>query len=183
MTGGRQPAGRDEIHRVLAFAWITFIMCVTAFLPDVTPLLRLRGFLVRWCFHSCGRNFQLGGGVRILFSTRIDLGRDVYVATGCWIQGVGGIAIGDEVMLGPYTILASNDHTKQDGSHRFAPGRNAPITLGRGAWTGGHVVITAGVNVGKGAAVAAGAVVTKDVPDDVVVAGVPARAITLPRKD
>lgn len=152
-------------------------MGLTAPLPDVAPMLKLRGWLVRWCFRSCGRNFQIASGVRILFTTRIDIGHDVYIAPGCWIQGVGGVTLGDQVMLGPYTVLATNNHTKQDGSYRFGPGQAAPIAIGRGAWTGAHVTITAGRRIGEGAAVAAGAVVTEDVADHAKVGGVPARSI------
>jgi len=165
------------VKRIVAYTWFSVVMALTAVLPDFTPVLRLRGWLVRWCFASCGRNFQLASGVRITFTTRVYLGRDVYLAPGCWIQGVGGVTLDDEVMLGPYTILASNNHTKANGSYRFGPGRALPIHLGRGAWTGGHTFIAAGVTVGRGAAVAAGAVVTRDVPDDAVVAGVPARPL------
>ncbi len=163
--------------RIVAYTWFTLVMALTAVLPDVIPVLRLRGWLVRWCFASCGRNFQLASGVRITFTTRVHLGRDVYIAPCCWIQAVGGVTLEDEVMLGPYSMVATNNHTQKDGSYRFGPGRSAPITVKRGAWTGGHTVLAAGVTVGRGAAVAAGAVVTRDVPDDAVVAGVPARPI------
>ena len=163
--------------RVIAYTWFTFIMGITGLLPDVTPVLKLRGLLVRLCFKSCGRNFQIAGGVRITFTTRIDIGDDVYIAPGCWIQGVGGIVLEDEVMLGPYTVLASTNHTKVNGSYRFGQGACATIRLNRGAWTGAHSIITAGVTVGAGAAVAAGSVVTGDVADHVTVGGVPARVI------
>lgn len=163
--------------RVLTYSWFTVMMWLTSMLPDVTAVLKLRGLLVRGCFKSCGRNFQIAGGVRITFTTRLEIGNDAYIAAGCWIQGVGGIVLGDEVMLGPYTILASTNHTKVDGSYRFGQGAPATITLRRGAWTGAHVVVTAGVTIGAGSAVAAGSVVTSDVPDDVVVGGVPARVI------
>ena len=113
----------------------------------------------------------------IIYSANMSIGDDVYIAYGCWIQAVGGVTLEDEVMLGPYTILASSNHTKRGGSFRWAPGRWAPIWMKRGAWTGAHVVVTAGVTVGAGAACAAGAVVTKDVPDDAVVGGIPARPI------
>jgi len=152
-------------------------MALTAFVPDVTPVLKVRGWLLRWCFQSCGRNFQIASGVKVLFTTHIQVGHDVYIATGCWVQGVGGIRLDDQVMLGPYTILATNDHTKVDGSYRFGPGQTSPIHLKRGAWTGAHVVVTAGCTVGEGAAAAAGAVVTEDVPAHAVVAGVPAKVI------
>lgn len=163
--------------RILTYTWFTFVVAATSFLPDVHAILKLRGLLVRACFRRCGRNLQIGGGVRILFTTRVELGHDVYIAPGSWIQAVGRVTLEDEVMLGPLTVLASNNHIRQDRSYRFGRGDPAPITLKRGSWTGAHVVITAGVTVGEGAAIAAGAVVTKDVPDDAVVGGVPARII------
>lgn len=163
--------------RVLAYFWFTLVVSATGWLSDLTPILKLRGFLVRWCFRSCGRNLQIASGVRILFTNRIDLGCDVYIAPGCWLQGVGGIKLGDEVMLGPYTVLATNNHQSREGSYRFGEGAASPIELGRGSWTGAQVVVTAGVKIGDGAAVAAGAVVTSDVAPGVVVGGVPARPL------
>lgn len=155
------------------------VTALTSWLPDVTPMLKLRGWLVRGCFRSCGRNFQLASGTRILFSTRVDLGRDVYIAPGCWLQGVGGIRLGDEVMLGPYTVLATNNHTKSAGSYRFGAGSCAAIAIGAGSWTGAHVTVTAGCTIGAGVAVAAGAVVAEDVPDHALVGGVPAKLIKM----
>ncbi|MBI4716324.1 MAG: acyltransferase [Planctomycetes bacterium] len=166
--------------RLLAYTWFTLVVSLTGFLGDTTPILKLRGVLVRWCFRRSGRNLQIASGVRICFTTRMSVGKDVYIAPGCWIQAAGGVELGDQVMLGPYTVLATNNHTRVDGSYRFGGGAAAPIVLGRGSWTGAHVVITAGVRVGDGAAIAAGAVVTGDVPDGVVVGGVPARPISAP---
>ena len=83
----------------------------------------------------------------------------------------------DMAMLGPFTVLASNNHTKKDGAYRFGPPQRGRITMCRGSWTGAHAVVTMGVTIGKGSAVAAGAVVTKDVPDNCVVGGIPAKVI------
>lgn len=163
--------------RIIAYTWFTVVQALTGLLPDFTPVMRLRGWMIRPCFRRCGRNFQIASGVRILFTTRVEIGRDVYIAPGCWLQGVGGIRLGDEVMLGPYTVLATNNHSRVDGSYRFGPGAASPIALGRGAWTGSHVVVTPGCTIGDGAAVAAGAVVTADVPPNAVVGGVPAKTI------
>jgi acetyltransferase-like isoleucine patch superfamily enzyme len=65
------------------------------------------------------------------------------------------------------------------GSHERRAGavRHDPITIGNGSWIGASATVLAGVSIGSGAVVAAGAVVTEDVPDDVVVAGVPARIV------
>ncbi len=163
--------------RILSYAWLTMVVSLTGFLPDLIPILRFRGFLVRWCFKSCGKNFQIAGGVRITFSTRVEIGDDVYIAPACWIQGIGGIKLGEGVMLGPYTVLSSTNHTKLNGSYRYGPGIRKPIELKDGAWTGALSVITAGTTVGNGAAVAAGSVVTKDVPAHSIVGGVPARIL------
>lgn len=152
-------------------------MVITAWLPDFTPILKLRGFLLKPAFRKCGKNFQIVSGTAINWSSNITVGDDVFIAANCWIQGVGEIELQDQVMLGPFTVLASNEHIKQNGSYRFGPYKRAKITLQRGSWTGAHSVITAGVSIGKGSAVAANAVVTKDVPDNCVVAGVPAKVI------
>ena len=163
--------------RIAKYVWLCLVLSATGWLSDLRPVLRFRGWLVRPAFKRCGKRFEIAGGVRILYSANVEIGDDVYIATGCWIQGYGGVSLASEVMLGPYTVLASNNHTKKNGSYRFGAHEPAPIALGRGAWTGAHVVIAAGVRVGKGVAVAAGAVVTRDVPDDTLVGGVPARII------
>lgn len=165
------------MKRILAFTWFCLVTKLTGWVPDFQFVMRLRGWLVRPCFRRCGRNFQLGSGVMIVYTTHVTIGDDVYLAYGSWIQGYGGVTLEDQVMLGPYTILASNNHTRQDRSYRFGAPACAPVVLRRGAWTGAHVVVTAGVTVGIGAACAAGAVVTRDVPDDAIVGGVPARVL------
>ena len=163
--------------RVIAYFWISFVVGITGVLPDSWPVMKLRGWLVRCCFKKCGRNLHIGHGVQILFPNRVEIGDNVLLTNGCWIQARGTVTIGSEVMLGPYTCLASNDHTKKDGAYRFGEGIPAPIVLGRGSWTGAHVVVTGGVAIGEGAAIAAGAVVTKDVPAHTIAGGVPARVI------
>lgn len=165
------------MKRILQYCWFVFIMRATGWLPDLTPVMRLRGFLLRPAFERCGRNFQICSHAMMVYTSRVAIGNDVYIAYGCWIQGYGGVTFEDQVMLGPYTILASSNHTRRDGAYRFGPPAAAPITMRRGSWTGAHVVVTAGVSVGAEAACAAGAVVTKDVPDGATVGGVPARVL------
>ena len=173
----RTSARIESVVRVLAYVWFVTVMSLTGFLPDLKPVLRFRGWLVRGCFRNCGRNFQIASGVRINYTRRMTVGDNVYVAPGCWINAYGGLRLDDEVMLGPYTVVATSNHTKHDGSYRFGAPASAPVVIGRGAWTGSHTTITSGTRIGHGTAVAAGAVVTKSVPHDAVVAGVPARVI------
>ncbi|NOX60016.1 MAG: acyltransferase [Planctomycetes bacterium] len=163
--------------RVFLYAWFTAVMALTAILPDVGAVLVVRGLLVRGCFRKCGKNFRIASGVKMTFTTRVSIGDHVYIAPGCWIQGIGGVTLEGEVMLGPFTVLASTNHTKKNGSYRYGDGIPKPISLGVGSWTGAHTVITAGTTIGAGAAVAAGSVVTKDVPAHSIVGGVPARIL------
>ncbi|MEW6252767.1 MAG: sugar O-acetyltransferase [Planctomycetota bacterium] len=163
--------------RMLKYAWFILVMRLTGWLPDFIPIMRFRGWLLRLCFRRCGRNFQICSHAMIVYTSNVSIGNDVYIAYGSWIQGLGGVTIEDEVMLGPYTILATNDHTRVNRSFRYGAPRAAPIVMKRGSWTGAHAVLTAGVTLGAGSAAAAGSVVTRDVPDDVVVGGVPARVL------
>ncbi len=166
--------------RLFYYCWFVLVMNFTGFLPDLWPILKLRGWLVRPCFKSCGRNFQIASGVRINFTTRLSIGDNTYIASGCWIHAMGTVVLGDEVMLGPYTAISSGNHTKLDGSYRFGPRTSAPVVIGRGSWTAAHTTITCGVTIGEGVVIAAGGVVNKDIEDHCVAGGVPARVLRGP---
>ncbi|UCC23171.1 MAG: acyltransferase [Planctomycetota bacterium] len=163
--------------RIIKYFWFCFFMWITSCMPDLNLCNRLRGFLVKLAFKKCGRNFQIARGVRIGFTSNIEIGDNVFIANYCWLQGKGGIVLEDEATLGPFTCLATQNHDRVDRSWRYGQGRCAPIIFKRGSWTGSHVVVTAGVTIGEGSAAGAGAVVTKDVPSDTIVAGVPAKVI------
>jgi len=165
------------MRRLLAYFWFTLVMSTTAVLSDVTIMLRIRGWLVRPCFRSCGRRFEIASGTRINFTNRMMIGDDVYIGPGCWINAYGGVTLNDQVMLGPYTILVTTEHARVDNSYRFGHAESLPVQIGRGSWTAAHVVVIKGVRIGRGVLVAAGAVVTKDLPDNCVAGGVPARVL------
>jgi acetyltransferase-like isoleucine patch superfamily enzyme len=165
------------IMRVIQYLWFHFITVATSWLPDLRPVLRLRGFLLRPAFKSCGENFQCARNVTINFPNRLEIGRDVYIATGCWLHAWGGMILEDEVQLGPYAVLVTGDHTPIDGSYRFGPSDLAPIRICRGSWVAAHATVIKGVVIGRGALLAANSVATHDVPPFVMAGGVPARVI------
>ena len=105
----------------------------------------------------------------------IHIGRHVFINMGCKFQDQGGIFIDDGVLIGHNVVLATLNHAaspKDRGS--MIP---APIRIGKNVWVGANAVILPGVTIGDGAIVAAGAVVNRDVPENTVVGGVPAKVI------
>jgi acetyltransferase-like isoleucine patch superfamily enzyme len=150
---------------------------LTNWLPDNPATCRLRGVLAKPFFGACGRNFQYGSRVRFLKPRGISLGDHVYIASGCWVSGTGGLEIGDEVMFGPYCVVTTASHGCKDGSYRFGGAVPAPVKIGSGSWLAAHVVVGAGTTIGDGCVIGANAVVTKDLPDHVLAGGIPAKVI------
>ena len=163
--------------RVLKYLWFHFVATATGWLPELRPVLRLRGFLMRPAFRRCGRNLQVSRHVVINFTNRLEIGSDVFLATGCWLHARGGIVLEDEVQLGPYCVLVSGDHTRIDGSYRFGPSDLGVIRIRQGAWIAAHATVTRGVVIGRGALLAANSVATRDIPPFTMAGGVPAHAI------
>lgn len=106
----------------------------------------------------------------------IRIGRKVFINQCCTIYDMGGVDIGDQVMIGPNVNIITTGHPV-DVSRRRAYIEAKPIVIERNVWIATGATIIGGVTVGENSAVAAGAVVTKDVPPNSFVAGVPARVI------
>lgn len=112
-------------------------------------------------YTDCGKNLTIG--------------KHVFVNSGCKFQDQGGITIGDGTLIGHNTVLATLNHSL-DPKHR-ADMVPAPIHIGKNVWIGANATILAGVTIGDDTVIAAGAVVTKDVPGNTVAGGVPAKVI------
>ena len=112
-------------------------------------------------YTDCGKNIKLGRGV--------------FINAGCKFQDQGGIEIGDGALIGHGVVLATLNHGfDADKRHDLYP---RPIKIGANAWIGSNSTVLPGVNIGENAVVAAGSVVTRDVPANAVVAGVPAKVV------
>jgi acetyltransferase-like isoleucine patch superfamily enzyme len=164
--------------RVIRYLWFHVIALATSWLPDLRPVLRLRGFLLRPAFKSCGTNFQIARRVTINFGNRLEIGNDVYIATGCWLHAWGGIVLEDGVQLGPYVVLVTGNHTRKEGSYRHGPSHLGSIRLCEGSWVAAHATVTKNVTIGRGAMLAANSVATRNIPPLAQAGGVPARVIS-----
>lgn len=139
---------------------------------------RLRGWLARQLFASAGvdinveRNAEFGSGRHIHIGDRSGIGIDCVLS--------GEVHIGNDVMMGPRCSLIARNHEFRSRSvpmNRQGFQAMRPIHIEDDVWIGASVIILAGVRVGRGAIVAAGAVVTKDVVPYAIVGGNPARII------
>jgi acetyltransferase-like isoleucine patch superfamily enzyme len=109
------------------------------------------------------------------FGENINIGKNVFVNHACTFMDRGGIVIEDNVLIGPKVNLITTNHPLNPSERRATISH--PIVIKKGAWIGVGATILAGVTIGENSVVAAGAVVSKDVPDNCVVGGVPARFI------
>ena len=109
------------------------------------------------------------------FGKNISIGKDVFINSGCHFQDQGGITIGDGSLIGHNVVLATINHSLLPSEKH--KNYYAPITIGKNVWIGSNATILQGVTIGEWAVVAAGAVVTKDVPSYTIVVGIPAKII------
>ncbi|MCU9952474.1 MULTISPECIES: DapH/DapD/GlmU-related protein [Burkholderia] len=121
------------------------------------------GFVLIPPFHATG-----GAGMKI--------GRNVFVNQNCTFYDLGGLEIGDDVMIGPNVSLITSGHPVEPSRRRdFVVAK--PIVIERNVWIGAGATIIGGVTVGENSVVAAAAVVTRDVPPNTLVGGNPATVI------
>jgi len=111
---------------------------------------------------------------------RLVIGKQCVFNAECVFDIEETITIGDSVALGQQVMLLTSTHeigsSDRRADHRL---RSSPITIGNGCWLGARCIVLPGITIGTGAVVAAGAVVTQNVPENTLVAGVPARIIKL----
>jgi acetyltransferase-like isoleucine patch superfamily enzyme len=106
----------------------------------------------------------------------ITVGRNVFVNQNCTFYDLGGLDIADDVMIGPNVSIITTGHPIEP-SQRRASVIAKPVVIERNVWIAAGAIIIGGVTVGENAVVAAGSVVTKDVPPNTLVGGNPARVI------
>lgn len=131
-----------------------------------------------------GRGSQIGNRVRLKagFYGKIDIGANVLVDDDCYISSHGKITIGDETMVASHVYIVDFNHKLPLSQSKKNIGRKEgyrtkDISIGKYVWIGTHAVILPGVTIGDNAVVGAGAIVTKSVPANCIVAGNPARII------
>lgn len=128
---------------------------------------------------KCGNNFTCCSGVKIHSAKKIIVGNNVRIGENSYINGLGGLKIGNNVYMGPQIFMWTNNHNYNTPTSLPFDGTstNCPITIDDNVWIGARASIIPGVTIGEGAVIAMCSVVTKDVPPCAVVGGNPAKIL------
>lgn len=136
-----------------------------------------REAILQRLFGSVGEGAFLEPDFRCEFGFNIHIGKAFFANFDCIILDGATVTIGDNVLFGPRVGIYTSNHAI-DPEERAAGGCYAkPVTIGDRVWIGAGVHINQGVTIGSGSVIGAGSVVTKDIPPNVVAAGVPCRVI------
>lgn len=133
--------------------------------------------LLKRLFGATGERFYIEPAFRCDYGSNIFVGEDFYANFDCIILDVCRVTIGNNCLLGPRVSIFTATHPVDPALRRSGLEYGKPVFIGENVWIGGNAVINPGVRLGNNVVVASGAVVVKDVPDNVVVGGNPARIL------
>ena len=138
---------------------------------------QLRGLLAKGMFDKCGKNVDIEHGAFIASGVGIEIGDNSGVGLNARIAGP--LTIGRDVMMAPGVMIFTQNHAMDDLSipMRLQTAPKKKVTIGDDVWIGANALIMPGVTVGSGSVIAAGSIVTKDVPPYTIVGGNPAKII------
>ncbi|WIM26238.1 acyltransferase [Microbacterium sp. zg-Y625] len=172
-VGGRVAMLARSLAEDASWGWRSFVtnsVAGSVLCPRAVRygILRARGFDVQTPNLSSRCTFTGGRDIRI--------GTGTFVNVGCYFEAVAPIRIGEDCQLAMFvTIITSFHGVGPDGVSKDRD--SAPVTIGDRCWLGANVTVLPGVTIGDDVVVAAGAVVTRDLPGRAVYGGVPARLI------
>lgn len=136
-----------------------------------------RKSLIKSMFGSTGENAWIEPPIYFSYGTNIRIGDNFYANFNFTIVDDYTVTIGDNVLIAPNVTLSVTGHPVHHELRQAGEMYSFPITIGNNVWIGSNVVINPGITIGNNTVIGAGSVVTKDIPSNVVAAGVPCRVI------
>lgn len=175
LNSGKTVVGGSEAHIRMTELSMEAIKITTEINGKYHEPEELRGLFSELIGKPVDEGFMLFPPFTTDCGKNINLGKNVFINSGCRFQDQGGIFIGDDVLVGHNVIIATLNHGfKPENRADLIP---APVRIGNKAWIGSGSIILPGITIGENAVVAAGSIVAKDVPANTVVAGNPARIL------
>lgn len=137
--------------------------------------VEVRALFSRLTGREADETFELLPPFYTDFGKNIRVGKRVFINHGCEFMDRGGITLGNDVLIAPKVNLITIGHPLNPADRRAT--HTAPIVVENGVWIGAAATVMPGVTIGENSVVAAGAVVTRNVPPGKVVAGIPAKVV------
>lgn len=140
-----------------------------------TPCFKRKRNLLRWAGCEIGENTRIAGP--IYSSADLKIGEDCWIGRNFSANGNGTVVIGDRCDIGPDVSFLTGGHTVGGPKRRAGKGVRYQITVGNGTWICARSTLMKDISIGEGCVIAAAACVGEDIPDHVMVGGVPAKQI------
>lgn len=140
--------------------------------------LEKKARILRELFAEAGENAYIQAPYYAMWGGRhVHLGKNVYINSNCTLIDDAHIYIGDGTMIAPNVTILTASHPLSPRLRAEGYGYNEPVTIGKNVWLASGVTVLPGVHIGDNAVIAAGSVVTKDIPPNVLAVGSPARVL------
>jgi len=163
----------DLWEKIFRGGWQRYML----FWVGLVPSHRLRRFVYRALGAEIGKHVVFHFRTEVRGLHRLKIGDGTIIGDNALLAAQRGLTIGRNVNLSSNVSIYSGAHDHRDPYFRSTAATTRPITIGDRVWIGSNAIILTGVNIGEGAVICAGAVVTKDVEPFAVVAGIPARKV------
>ncbi|MFD1604436.1 DapH/DapD/GlmU-related protein [Flavobacterium artemisiae] len=164
-----------EAHRLREAAYVTKELLLK--MNNSSDPLEIRSILSQITGAPIHESTTIFTPIAINYGKNIKFGKNVFINFNCTILDLGGIIIDDNVLIAPNVNLISEAHPLEpENRQSLVPGL---VHIKKNAWIGANATILSGVTIGENAIVAAGAAVVKDVPDNAIVGGIPAKTIKM----
>ena len=174
---GRELTGTEVIHKSVTRG-VNILLDLELLLLNLIgctiPFHSIRKLAYRLAGVKIGKNSYIHMGARFYLPINITIGNGTIIGDHCFLDGRAKLTIGDNVDIASYVLIYNSEHDVH--SENFDP-THEPVEIGDYVFIGPRAIILSGVKIGKGAVIAAGAVVTSDVKPFEIVGGVPAKVI------
>jgi len=172
-NGETIPSGDSQAYKLREASYATKKLLVQ--MNDSSDPAEIRDLLSQITGSEIDESTAIFTPLYINYGKHTKIGKNVFINFDCTFLDLGGITIEDNVLIAPKVSLLSEGHPlSPEYRESLVP---SPIHIKRNAWIGANATILPGVTIGENAVVAAGAVVTKDVSDNTIVGGIPAKII------
>ncbi len=173
LAGGLIPFSDPEYPKI--FEAVSHTINLSVLLNTSTNVEQIRERLSEIIGQQIDKSTTIFTPFHTNFGRHIQIGKNIFINHACTFLDLGGIIIEDDVMIGPKVSIITENHPVNPNERKMLDLKS--VIVKRNAWIGANATILPGVIIGENSVVAAGSVVTKNVPANTVVAGIPAKII------